>query len=134
MKSRTIPNGFLISKGHSYYVFILLFLLYMFDYIGRLIVVSLFPEKKRSVMVGIWNASIPVGSAIGVALGGFIAVKYGWRNAFGLVAIPGMIISILFFFIKDYKTVDLIRSGKGEKDGSGNPMKMSKRDIISPSF
>lgn len=81
-------------------------------------------------MVGIWNASIPVGSAIGVALGGFIAVKYGWRHAFGLVAIPGMIISILFFFIKDYKTVDLIRSAKGETDGSGNPMKMSKRDII----
>jgi len=224
MKNSNPPNDFLLSKGHSYYVFILLFLLYMFDYIDRLIVVSLFPflktdwglsdtqcgmlvsavywsilifsfpvsifvdrwsrkksigvmavlwsiatvtcaftknftqlfiartaigigeagyapggtamisalfpEKKRSFMVGIWNASIPIGSAIGVALGGFIAVKYGWRHAFGIVALPGLIISFLFFFTKDYKTVDLVRSVKGKGEGSGNQMKMSKKDII----
>jgi len=224
MKNSNPPNDFLLSKGHSYYVFILLFLLYMFDYIDRLIVVSLFPflktdwglsdtqcgmlvsavywsilifsfpvsifvdrwsrkksigvmavlwsiatvacaftknftqlfiartaigigeagyapggtamisalfpEKKRSFMVGIWNASIPIGSAIGVALGGFIAVKYGWRHAFGIVALPGLIISFPFFFTKDYKTVDLVRSVKGKGEGSGNQMKMSKKDII----
>jgi len=224
MKNSDIPNGFLLSKGHSYYVFILLFLLYMFDYIDRLVVVSLFPflksdwglsdtqcgmlvsavywsilifsfpvsifidrwsrkksigvmavlwsiatvacaftknftqlfvartaigigeagyapggtamisalfpEKKRSIMVGIWNASIPIGSAIGVALGGFIAVKYGWRHAFGVVALPGLIIAFLFFFTKDYKTVDLIKSVKEKKDNSGIQRKMSRKDII----
>jgi len=224
MKDIGIPNGFLLSKGHSYYVFILLFLLYMFDYIDRMVVVSLFPflksdwglsdtqcgmlvsavywsilvfsfpvsifidrwsrkksigvmavlwsiatvacaftknftqlftartaigigeagyapggtamisalfpEKKRSIMVGIWNASIPIGSAIGVALGGFIAVKYGWRHAFGIVALPGLIIAFLFFFTKDYKTVDLVRSVKDKKDDPGFQRKMSRKDII----
>ncbi|MCP4756697.1 MAG: MFS transporter [Proteobacteria bacterium] len=36
-----------VSKAYSYYVFGLLFLLYMFDYIDRLIIVSLFPYIKR---------------------------------------------------------------------------------------
>ena len=40
-------EGYLLSKGYSYYVFALLFLLYMFDYIDRLVVVSLFPFLKR---------------------------------------------------------------------------------------
>ena len=67
----------------------------------------LYPQEKRSRMMGLWNASIPVGTAIGHLLGGLIAAKLGWKYAFGIVAIPGLIIAILFLFIKDYKTVDL---------------------------
>jgi sugar phosphate permease len=69
---------------------------------------AMYPAEKRSRMMGIWNASIPLGSAIGVLLGGVIAAAWGWKAAFGIVAIPGMIIGILFFFFaRDYKTVKL---------------------------
>lgn len=57
--------------------------------------------------MGIWNAGIPLGSALGVTLGGFIAANWGWRHALGLVALPGLVIAVLFFFVKDYKTVKL---------------------------
>jgi MFS family permease len=196
-----VPDGYLMSKGHSYYTFTLLFLLYMFDYIDRMVVVSLFPflkadfglsdtqcgllvstvywsivvlsvptsviidrwsrkksigfmalfwsaatvacaftksfsqlfiartaigvgeagyapggtamisalfpEKMRSLIVGLWTAALPLGSAIGIMLGGYIATHYGWRQAFGIVALPGFIVALLFFFVRDYKTVDL---------------------------
>ena len=39
-------NGYLISKGYSTYIFVLLFLLYMFDWLDRMVVVSLFPFIK----------------------------------------------------------------------------------------
>jgi predicted MFS family arabinose efflux permease len=39
--------------------------------------------------------------------GAYIAARYGWRHAFGIVAIPGIIIAVLIFFIKDYRTVAL---------------------------
>ena len=42
-KNNSPSEGYLLSKGQSYYIFSLLFLLYMFDYIDRLVVVSLFP-------------------------------------------------------------------------------------------
>jgi len=64
--------------------------------------------------VGFWTAALPLGSALGIMVGGFIAARYGWRHAFGIVALPGLVISILFFFIKDYKTVALDRKADGE--------------------
>jgi len=50
------PEGYLLSKSHSYYIFSLLFLLYMFDYIDRLVVVSLFPYLIRIGDLRIRNA------------------------------------------------------------------------------
>jgi fucose permease len=76
-------------------------------------------------MMGLWNASIPLGSAIGVLLGGIIAVRLGWKHAFGIVAIPGLIVSILFLFVKDYKTVDLSFIDKNR-----NVVKMERKDMV----
>jgi predicted MFS family arabinose efflux permease len=73
---------------------------------------GLYPEHKRSWMMGLWNAAIPLGSAIGVAAGGIIATHWGWRSAFGIVALPGLIVALLFFFSKDYKTVRLLKNGQ----------------------
>jgi MFS family permease len=92
---------------------------------GSAMISGLYPIGRRARMMGIWNASIPLGSAIGVLLGGIIAVKLGWKHAFGIVAIPGMIIAILFLFVKDYKTVDL-----SFYDKNSNKIKMEKKDII----
>lgn len=229
MKKDKVPEGYLFSKPYTNYVFILLFLLYMFDYVDRMVVTSLFPflkadwnltdtqcgllvssvywsivlltfpvsilvdrwsrrktiglmgvvwsiatglcaltrtfpqllsartfigigeagyapggtamiaglypQEKRSWMMGLWNASIPLGSAIGIALGGIIAANWGWRHAFGLVAIPGLIVALLFFFVKDYKTVGLVKntaSGNENKNRNNEPGKtaMSAKDIF----
>ena len=75
---------------------------------GTAMISAMYPVEKRSRMMGIWNASIPLGSAIGVGLGGVIAKAWTWKHAFGLVAIPGFIIGLLFFFFaRDYRTVKL---------------------------
>src|SRR5512140_2430215 len=74
---------------------------------GTAMISALYPETRRAFMVGIWNASIPIGMAAGIVIGGFIASRWGWRHAFGIVALPGLVIALLFFFIKDYKTVVL---------------------------
>jgi MFS family permease len=92
---------------------------------GSAMISGLYPIDRRARMMGIWNASIPLGSAIGVLLGGVIAVELGWKHAFGIVAIPGMIIAILFLFVKDYKTVDL-----SFFDKNSNRIKMEKKDMI----
>jgi predicted MFS family arabinose efflux permease len=227
MAKAALPDGYLFSKGYTHYVFLLLWLLYFFDYVDRMVVVSLFPflkadwglsdaqcgalisavywaivlfsfpiaividrwsrkksigimsvlwslataacavtknygqlfaartaiglgeagyapggtamisalypEKRRAFMVGIWNMSIPIGMAAGIVAGGYIASQWGWRNAFGIVAFPGLLIAILFFFVRDYRTVGL------EKTMDQTPAealvapareKMSKMDIV----
>jgi len=225
MKNQIKPEGYLFSKRYTNYIFILLFLLYMFDYIDRMVIASLFPflkvdwnltdtqcgmlssavywsivlftfpisilvdrwsrrktigmmaifwsiataagafsksfrqlfltrtfvgvgeagyapggsammsalypQEKRALMMGLWNASIPLGSAIGVAIGGIIAAHWGWRHALGIVAIPGMIIAILFFFVKDYKTIGLEKTiTETGKKAERKKVRMSIRDML----
>ncbi len=227
MATQSAPEGYLFSRGYTHYVFILLWLLYFFDYVDRMVVVSLFPylkrdwgltdaqcgalvsavywaivlfsfpvsividrwsrkksigimavlwslataacaftknfgqlfvartaiglgeagyapggtamisalypEKRRAFMVGLWNMSIPLGMATGIVLGGLIATHLGWRHAFGIVAIPGLFVAILFFFVKDYKTVGLeqtVQPEEAQASAFAAKKKMSKMDII----
>jgi MFS family permease len=98
---------------------------------GTAMIAALYPQEKRSWMMGLWNASIPLGSALGIALGGIIATRWGWRHAFGLVALPGLIVAVLFFFIRDYKTVSLRKSGpETDRKAERKLIKMSVYDII----
>ncbi len=96
---------------------------------GTAMLSGLFPPEKRSRMMGFWNISIPLGVAIGTGIGGFVAEHWGWRHAFGLVAIPGAITAILFFFVKDYKTVELVKTVE-ESGAEDKKVKMSKMDIV----
>ena len=57
---------------------------------GYNLIAAYFPEKKRDLIIGIWNAAIPLGVVGGTILGGIIGVRYGWRHAFGIMAIPGL--------------------------------------------
>ena len=100
---------------------------------GTAMISALYPEKRRAFMVGIWNASIPIGMAAGIVIGGFIASHWGWRHAFGIVALPGLVIALLFFFVKDYKTVGLEKTvdlRQAEKESDPVTKRMSKRDIV----
>jgi len=95
---------------------------------GSAMISAMYPKEKRSWIMGLWNASIPLGSAIGVALGGIIAMKWGWKSAFGIVAVPGLLIAILFFMVKDYKTVKLVK--EKAKDLQPKKVKMSFNDLV----
>lgn len=98
---------------------------------GSAMISAIYPQEKRSWMMGLWNASIPLGSAIGVAVGGIIAAHFGWRHALGIVAIPGFIVAILFFFVKDYKTVGLVKNQPAtDKTAHRKMVKMSIVDLF----
>ncbi|HOD28045.1 MAG TPA: MFS transporter [Syntrophales bacterium] len=95
---------------------------------GHAMIAAYFPEEKRATMNGLFTAAIPMGTAIGVILGGVIAETLGWRYAFGLLAIPGLIVAILFFWVKDYKTVQIVRTtGDGAQ---AVRVKMRLADIV----
>ena len=100
---------------------------------GATLISTTFPKAKRALVLGIWNAAIPLGIAIGTALGGFIAELWGWHHAFGIVAIPGLIIAIMFFWVKDYKTVSLDASFVSPDSKSGKKVGAAQvaKDILS---
>jgi MFS family permease len=72
---------------------------------GTPLIAAAFPKRSRSMAMGIFNMAIPLGSALGAILGGAISQSYGWRMSFFVFTFPGIILGLLAFYMKDYKTV-----------------------------
>ncbi len=66
-----------------------------------------FPKKHRSKALAIVQLALTMGTPLGLFFGGWLGATVGWRHAFGIVAIPGILVALLAFLIKDYKTVDI---------------------------
>ena len=60
-----------------------------------------FPEEKRGRVFAIFFAAIPIGSAAGFALGGWVDQHYGWRSAFFIAGTPGLLLALLCLALKD---------------------------------
>ncbi|MEA3275701.1 MAG: MFS transporter [Pseudomonadota bacterium] len=60
-----------------------------------------FPKSQRGRVFSIFYAAIPVGAALGFALGGLIEQRYGWRAAFFTAGAPGLALAALVWFLKD---------------------------------
>lgn len=54
-----------------------------------------FSAEKRSEALGIYSLGLPVGSFLGLLVGGWAAELYGWRVAFMLVGAPGIMLAII---------------------------------------
>ncbi|MBT7641708.1 MAG: MFS transporter [Rhodobiaceae bacterium] len=59
---------------------------------------DLFPPESRATAMGIYATGINIGVLIGFLVGGVIDQLYGWRMAFFVVGIPGVILGLLMFF------------------------------------
>jgi len=53
------------------------------------------PREQRASAVSVYMLGAPVGSLLGLALGGLIADAFGWRMAFVLVGLPGLALAAL---------------------------------------
>jgi predicted MFS family arabinose efflux permease len=53
-----------------------------------------FPPERRAFVLAIFSMAIPVGSALGYVAGGALGQAWGWRNAFYLVGLPGLILMV----------------------------------------
>ena len=75
--------------------------------VGAALIATLFPKRLRSAVLGAFFAAASLGAVLGVVLGGVIAAHWGWKAAFGVVGVPGLVLALLYLFVRDYKTVAL---------------------------
>jgi MFS family permease len=53
------------------------------------------PREQRASAMAIYSMGNPVGALIGVVTGGLVADAFGWRTAFVLVGLPGILLAIV---------------------------------------
>src|SRR5260370_14725094 len=64
-------------------------------------VADMFPESQRGRVMGVFYLAIPVGTALGYVLGGFMGPADGWRAPFYVGAAPGFVLALLLLFIPE---------------------------------
>jgi MFS family permease len=53
------------------------------------------PKEQRASALAVYSMGNPVGALIGVVVGGLVADAYGWRMAFLLVGLPGIVLAVI---------------------------------------
>ncbi len=72
-----------------------------------------FPRSARGRVLSVFFMAIPVGSALGYVLGGYIDSHYGWRAAFYVAGLPGILLALLCLLVPD--------PPRGAQDGEDAP-------------
>ncbi|HKP57899.1 MAG TPA: MFS transporter [Polyangiales bacterium] len=69
--------------------------------LGPAVLSDCIPESERARRFTWFYLAIPVGSALGYALGGVVAQFYGWRAAFLVAGLPGLILGAFLLRLQD---------------------------------
>lgn len=56
-----------------------------------------FPAERRGMAMSIYSVGTPIGILLGLAGGGWVNLVFGWRAAFFVVGLPGLVIALLFY-------------------------------------
>ena len=82
------------------------------------------PERRGRVMA-IFCSAIPIGSALGYVLGGLVDTHFGWRAAFFVAGVPGLLLALLALTVKDPP-----RGGWEEVEARSDPPSAKQTSVL----
>lgn len=63
------------------------------------LIADLAPPEKRASAISFYSLGIPIGSLLGMLIGGLVADAYGWRAAFLVAGLPGVALALIVFLV-----------------------------------
>jgi MFS family permease len=82
---------------------------------------DLFPASWRAKALAIFMLGLPLGVALSFAVSGTIAKEYGWRAAFFVAGIPGILCAIVVLFVREPKRGATETHNIGSQVREGSP-------------
>ena len=85
-----------------------------------------YPPARRGRIFAIFYMAIPVGAALGYVVGGLVSQAWGWRAAFLVAGVPGLLLAASVLRVPD--------PPRGVQDGAPNesPARTSQRAVEKP--
>src|SRR5229473_7836930 len=80
-----------------------------------------FPATMRARAVAIWMLGLPLGLGLANGAGGWILQSWGWRRAFYIAAVPGLLCAVAALMMREPKRGTLERHAVGDRVRPGNP-------------
>lgn len=89
--------------------------------VGIAVVLSVFPRALRATLSGAFIAGGAFGSVLGISIGGAVAQAYGWRWAFGVMGVFGLVLAGIYAVVVTEKRLaprqDPAADGAGTQEG-----------------
>lgn len=97
-----------------------------------------FPARERGVAVGMYTMGGTLGAALAAPLVSFLALQYGWRSAFLITGLAGLVPALIWFILyRPPAAHPLLTSGErdllareGVLDRKGSAARAKLRDIL----
>lgn len=85
---------------------------------------DLYPPEKRSKALSVFMLGLPVGIAISYAVSGSVAHAYGWRAAFYVAGLPGLLCVIAVLFMREPVRGGTEAHAVGSRRRAGSPYRL----------
>ena len=59
------------------------------------LIVDVVPESRRAFWLAFYSVGNPLGALLGMVMGGVVGSLYGWRTAFLIAGVPGVVLGLL---------------------------------------
>ncbi|HEV2860406.1 MAG TPA: MFS transporter [Pyrinomonadaceae bacterium] len=85
---------------------------------------DLYPAEKRSKALSVFMLGLPVGIAISYAVSGLVAHRYGWRAAFYVAGLPGLVCVLAVLLMKEPARGATESHAVGARRREGSPYRL----------
>ena len=83
---------------------------------------DLYPPQQRARAMSVFMMGLPIGMALSYLVSSQIAAKYGWRQAFFVAGIPGLLCSLGALFLRETaRGANEIHTTVGAQKRDGSP-------------
>jgi MFS transporter, Spinster family, sphingosine-1-phosphate transporter len=89
------------------------------------------PPEKRSSALAFYSLGIPIGTLLGMIIGGTLADYVGWREAFVIVGLPGVALALVVWFVlKDPRQADAATILRNQGQPDALPLNEAVREVM----
>ncbi len=85
---------------------------------------DLYAPHERARAMSIFMLGLPVGVSLSYLIGGYIAQHHGWRAVFYVAGLPGLLLALATFFLREPPRGQSEAGKIGAEQRSGNPIKL----------
>ncbi len=89
------------------------------------------PPEKRASALAFYSLGIPIGSLLGMVIGGTLADLMTWRDAFVIVGLPGLALALLVWFVlKDPRQADAAAVLRAQNQPAALPLGEALKEVM----
>ena len=89
--------------------------------VGIAVVISVFPQRLRATLSAAFMAGGLFGQVLGVAIGGEIAASHGWRAAFAVIGLGGLLLAVAYPLVVREKRIAEIAGSTARTADTSEP-------------